>query len=226
MWTYRVAISVYRSGQVLNAFWRRGDVDLYARTAVAAPGAVLNAFWRRGDVDAQLRFDRAGPPAGVLNAFWRRGDVDYLTVQRATYGSLGAQRLLATGRCGRGYNGNGICCNWCSTPFGDGAMWTWPKAIRFGNTYCAQRLLATGRCGRALVREFVAGDGVLNAFWRRGDVDPRSRVAPARSAASAQRLLATGRCGPLSIDMWTGNMSSAQRLLATGRCGRIHVCIQ
>ena len=124
MWTGRVSGRLFWCFRVLNAFWRRGDVDptlnferqcsclcstpfgdgamwTWRRLAHAqARGYVLNAFWRRGDVDRCWWRPLRGLVV-VLNAFWRRGDVDNFHFQRI------ARRLK------------------CSTPFGDGAMWTW-----------------------------------------------------------------------------------------------------
>ena len=54
-------------------------------------------------------------------------------------------------------------------------MWTWSTNLFREPASGAQRLLATGRCGHAqfgrLGPEFI----VLNAFWRRGDVDALGR---------------------------------------------------
>ena len=121
MWT-DVAYSSQRFREVLNAFWRRGDVDSQDLNINRRKFLVLNAFWRRGDVDRQVR----RPVAPLLFC---------------------AQRLLATGRCGLCTGQEGQLSGECSTPFGDGAMWT--EASR-----------THSRLGR-----------VLNAFWRRGDVD-------------------------------------------------------
>ena len=180
--------------RVLNAFWRRGDVDPRRHCASSAPNWVLNAFWRRGDVDAcaiggRLLGSECSTPfgdgamwttardrrhhrcSGVLNAFWRRGDVDLLWASDRdsrcgvlnafwrrgdvdpgtsfTLGNeVGAQRLLATGRCGLEPAHGLSPVLTCSTPFGDGAMWTlWQPDPRWPIRR-AQRLLATGRCGQ------------------------------------------------------------------------------
>ena len=84
----------------------------------------------------------------VLNAFWRRGDVDMETFSSRASARICAQRLLATGRCG---------------PMLVAAL------TRTGG--CAQRLLATGRCGQFPFSANSPAVEVLNAFWRRGDVD-------------------------------------------------------
>ena len=124
------------------------------------------AMWTRVGCSRSPRY------RDVLNAFWRRGDVDSSFGQGSLLALGGAQRLLATGRCGRS-------SSWlpaperggCSTPFGDGAMWTARNSSPRKAAFCAQRLLATGRCGRALETIPASVHEVLNAFWRRGDVD-------------------------------------------------------
>ena len=123
MWTYQAYREWAEREGVLNAFWRRGDVDLRSASRSTPLGPVLNAFWRRGDVDFRLldgcgccfsvlnAFWRRGDvdlnrcpyiihPFHVLNAFWRRGDVDAVEPIVALTSKPGAQRLLATGRCG------------------------------------------------------------------------------------------------------------------------------
>ena len=55
MWTCGLGQLVDCLLFVLNAFWRRGDVDYILLTGVQHPPDVLNAFWRRGDVDRPMR---------------------------------------------------------------------------------------------------------------------------------------------------------------------------
>ena len=225
---------------VLNAFWRRGDVDDIASAGGLSAQRVLNAFWRRGDVDRSRRSStvavgRCSTPFGdgamwtrghrgrrvaslVLNAFWRRGDVDGsrascreatecaqrllatgrcgLCVSRVPSSKMrSAQRLLATGRCGHGWRALKPLREMCSTPFGDGAMWT-----SLGLEVAAEVLECSTPFGDGAMWTRDQSDRerawhvVLNAFWRRGDVDGKA-LSTSPALPSAQRLLATGRCG-------------------------------
>ena len=147
---------------------------------------MLNAFWRRGDVDRQeargisIREIECSTPFGD-GAMWT------LRTWKSPQSLLCAQRLLATGRCGRS------------------ALPAACPVLLAG----AQRLLATGRCGHGFEPEQELGHRVLNAFWRRGDVDRGQESLRGVSVSCAQRLLATGRCGQQART----HPSSAERVL-------------
>ena len=169
MWTKWPSCQIVIS-KVLNAFWRRGDVDYDLDADCARVTGVLNAFWRRGDVDFSASSpsspnalcstpfgDGAMWTAGGRTCGWQRrgaqrllatGRCGLVSKKPSSTFSTRAQRLLATGRCGPpGIRKRRAIWRMCSTPFGDGAMWTMVVVWTIACLGCAQRLLATGRCG-------------------------------------------------------------------------------